>query len=1152
MRSAKQCGLARLAILAVVGALLGACAMAAEHFVKPAGDDAGAGTSWGSAWKTIQRGVKDLKPGDVLTIAPGVYREQVVVTASGAEGKPILIRAQRPGFSVVKASRRMAGFEPVPGMRFVYRTKARYRIYNVVEADTYRMYLRAPDPQDMDQFRLSYYYDEARRSIYVHTSDGRPATTHVIEATVRHDYGIVLRKAQYVHLEGIVLQGHFIDKRSGHGFGLSMQTAEHCEIRHCTFIANAGGATFNYNCAHNIVRDCLFVGNMDPGYGELAQLYFSAGTEDCQAIRNVVLDAETHGIRFYNGARNCTAIGNIIVNSRIGLYFKATRGFRKALNNVSVGCTYFNFGTGGNPGPMTVQSNTFQQPNWWSANNVPKPDATNLIWSREGPDPKFCDPDHLDFRVQADSPFRAKGPGGKAQGAYPFEGNVFFVSPSGDDANDGLSVSKAWKTLQHGCAAVKAGDTVYLAPGKYAGPLRPASSGTKGKPIVFRSRGKGIQAVVTAPPNTAACDLSGRSHITVQDIAFTGGAEGIGIANGEGVTINRCSARGGSKPAIWIEDASDVDIRFTLAEHPAGAAIGLGRGNHNVSITSSVLIGGSQVLSLGTTPPDEYFLEQNDYFSRTRGPLVAAWDGKTIVGRPVMRLFADLAEWQEASGLDQFSISADPRILNPVTGDVAEDSPLIGMGQFARHIGPGQVKSAAEEKETITEVAVREVTPTTASLTWWTPRTSSALWRSTAGWWVDPPLLSRIHYGTTPACEQAKGSYGDLYHRVTLFDLKPGTKYYYKISLARTPVATAVASFTTPTQGAWKPARRTLYVATDGSDENDGLAPDRAFRTILKASEDARAGDTVVVRDGFYYGMFAPVATGVEDAPIVFMSEHVNRAVLDGRSHVRPCVVALHQKGHVVIDGLAMRRCAPKSLGRRAGLEYSQVLMWGCRHVTVQNCMQWGWGNYQYATVMRWSGNVTLRNNVYTGFEATTAARDVGTIRILGNTWYVPMITNMNLGGFRQGARFVMKNNLFFGQSRQKVSQAKFTVPTDRKMAAIDYNAYVFAQGDTRRYIGGEGRSAPRPGDNGGLKAWQKASGCDLHGVEMAWDQVPFARAPAVGNRHKDFAEFKAEYTRRTKAPTLSFWDLPQGHGLNTAGEGGVPIGARSKRLPAP
>ena len=48
-------------------------------------------------FKTIGAGIRAMKPGDTLTILPGVYRESIEVANLGAPDKQTLIRAKLPG-----------------------------------------------------------------------------------------------------------------------------------------------------------------------------------------------------------------------------------------------------------------------------------------------------------------------------------------------------------------------------------------------------------------------------------------------------------------------------------------------------------------------------------------------------------------------------------------------------------------------------------------------------------------------------------------------------------------------------------------------------------------------------------------------------------------------------------------------------------------------------------------------------------------------------------------------------------------------------------------------------------------------------------------------------------------------------------------------
>ncbi len=62
----------------------------------------------------------------------------------------------------------------------------------------------------------------------------------------------------------------------------------------------------------------------------------------------------------------------------------------------------------------------------------------------------------------------------------------YFVSPEGDDSDDG-SAQHPWRTLQYAASVAKAGATVHVAPGTYAGPITSSNNGTNAARIRFVS-----------------------------------------------------------------------------------------------------------------------------------------------------------------------------------------------------------------------------------------------------------------------------------------------------------------------------------------------------------------------------------------------------------------------------------------------------------------------------------------------------------------------------------------------------------------------------------------------------------------------------------------------------------------------------------------
>ena len=71
--------------------------------------------------------------------------------------------------------------------------------------------------------------------------------------------------------------------------------------------------------------------------------------------------------------------------------------------------------------------------------------------------------------------------------AEPAEPRVYHVAPDGDDANSGLSREQALRTVSRAATLVGPGDTVMIAEGEYNETVRIRAAGTPERPITFRS-----------------------------------------------------------------------------------------------------------------------------------------------------------------------------------------------------------------------------------------------------------------------------------------------------------------------------------------------------------------------------------------------------------------------------------------------------------------------------------------------------------------------------------------------------------------------------------------------------------------------------------------------------------------------------------------
>ncbi len=96
-----------------------------------------------------------------------------------------------------------------------------------------------------------------------------------------------------------------------------------------------------------------------------------------------------------------------------------------------------------------------------------------------------------------------------------------YVSPSGNDANSGLTPQAAWRQISHAATQVGAGDVVEIADGAYAGPvIIRYLHGTAAAPVVFRASGStastSVSSCASAASASAGTCTSAWSRITMR------------------------------------------------------------------------------------------------------------------------------------------------------------------------------------------------------------------------------------------------------------------------------------------------------------------------------------------------------------------------------------------------------------------------------------------------------------------------------------------------------------------------------------------------------------------------------------------------------------------------------------------------------------
>jgi hypothetical protein len=187
----------------------------------------------------------------------------------------------------------------------------------------------------------------------------------------------------------------------------------------------------------------------------------------------------------------------------------------------------------------------------------------------------------------------------------PSEGTSYCVSPSGDDANSGISPQEAWKTVDRvNVVTYKPGDSIFFEGDKsFSGSLAFDSSdhGTPQNPITIGSYPSG-RATIRSGTHTGLYAYN-TAGIRVTDLNFVG--SGRDDPDGaDGISFHTDAEDGAKLTDIRIDNVdvsgyrgSGIEMR---ADHPSGS------GFKDVRITNSVIHdnGDKGIASSGYWPPN--------------------------------------------------------------------------------------------------------------------------------------------------------------------------------------------------------------------------------------------------------------------------------------------------------------------------------------------------------------------------------------------------------------------------------------------------------------------------------------------------------------------------------------------------------------------
>lgn len=1037
--------------------------LSARELFVTAGTTTGGDGSRDNPWQDLATAVNALQPGDTLTLLPGEYRpRQLKISVQGTAEKPIVIQGAHRDLSVITAwQEQELHWELVPEHRFVYQSPCRLPVIWVTDVAGGMILQPAPALHDMDAFRGTWLYDADAQKLYIHALDGACPPPAGIKTSVDSGYLFLIEKAEYLTLRNLSFYGsaHRDPRSSALGCAIRTLYTNALHIEECSFLYNSGGVNITNACRDISVRRCFFTRNESFGYSEMAQLFFGSGAKGCLAEENLITNGRTHGLRFYSNAEDVTARANIIVAERMGLYYKASKGQRLAERNVVLGCDSFNYSDQSGGRPIVDTANTFAAPSFIYDEN-----PSNLVFNEQKEDPRFCAPEHYDFRLQSDSPFHGRG-------AYPDPAPVFYLAPDGDDQADGRSERTPCRTLQRLLREPVDGATVYLQPGTYSESMQITSACRN---LTLRGRGNDPTAQLSE------LQINGANNLRLENLQI----ERLTVQNARDVACERLEVT-----TFIATDSQRLRLR---------------RGT--VSTLQWQRVNDAEIiLSVLTTPPD----------------------------------------CRECNNL--------------LTGYNASET-VFGLGNQGQITGARDRQSSRVEAE-ITDLSLLAAYPENAAFSWTTPNISTDQWRVRDAWWTTRPVVSILEYGETPDCPQQAPSIGEIFHHVRVAGLKPGTRYYYRVSVPEKQMGlilkgdvqlmrealpfqawegarkTPVLSFTTPAKMAL--TAREIHVDPSRADAGDGRA-EAPLRGLGAATALARPGDTITLHPGLYYESFIPRVSGLPGYPITLKAARPGTAILDGSHYLRPGAVHLQNCAHIIIQGLVFRNFSNKNFASRAGMEYGQVQLIGSNHITLRDNVFSGYGVYQYLISVKTSSDIAISNNVFAdGVDSITGAYN-GNLTITGNTFFVPLIYHFTFTSSLAGARVSVRKNLFIGQSHQKalskVGRCSITGDAD---VDFDENAWYFPPDDPFRYCGMEG--VQFPGDDvtfpAGVKRLQEKTPYEKNGVELshfAFRQTTFVDPMQETDYRQKVTE---PFINGSVIPTLEYFAVADDNGYGAAPE---------------
>jgi len=145
----------------------------------------------------------------------------------------------------------------------------------------------------------------------------------------------------------------------------------------------------------------------------------------------------------------------------------------------------------------------------------------------------------------------------------------YYVSNSGNNINNGLSLGNAFATIQFPIDQniLSAGDTVFVANGVYAGFDNRNTSGTSAQPLVFKALGTNVQITSSGPLRNDGINIEGVDYNVIDGFisnGMIGNGNGIRLVLSNHSVVRNCITRNNAERGIFTGFTDDILIEKNI------------------------------------------------------------------------------------------------------------------------------------------------------------------------------------------------------------------------------------------------------------------------------------------------------------------------------------------------------------------------------------------------------------------------------------------------------------------------------------------------------------------------------------------------------------------------------------------------------------